>query len=65
MFATQYDDEFEADLMGVVVLLILVEVGIASTGEVDTERRRTRSVTNSAAAEKVNMMMRLLLLTLR
>ena len=62
MLATQYDDEVEATLLWVVVL---VEVtGTASTGEVETHSRRTRRVTNSAAAEKVTMMMRIFVLKL-
>lgn len=57
MLATQYDDEVEATLLCVVVLVEVEVKGMASTGEVDTERRRTRRVTNSAAAENVTMMM--------
>lgn len=66
MLATQYDDEVEATLLWVVLwVVVLVEVtGTASTGEVETERRRTRRVTNSAAAEKVTMMMRIYVLKL-
>ncbi len=59
MLATQYDDEVEATLSWVVELEV---TGTASTGEVETERRRTRRVRNSAAAEKVTMMMRLFVL---
>lgn len=64
MLATQYDDEVEATLLGVVVLVLVEVTGRASTGEIETERRRTRRVMNSAAAEKVTMMMRVFVLSL-
>ena len=64
MLATQYDDEVDATLLWVVVLALVEAIGTASTGEVETERRRKRRVTNSAAAEKVTMMMRFLVLKL-
>lgn len=59
MLASQYDDEVEATLLCVVALLV---TGTASTGEVETERVRTRRVRNRAAAEKVTMTMRFLVL---
>ena len=59
MLASQYDDEVEATLLWVVALLV---TGTASTGEVETERMRTRRVRNRAAAEKVTMTMRFLVL---
>ena len=60
MLATQYDDVVEAALSWVVVLALVEAIGTASTGEVETERRK-----NSAAAEKDEkdtMMMKFLVL---
>ena len=52
MLATQYDDEVDATLPWAVALEVS---GTASTGEVETERMRTRRVRNKAAAEKVTI----------
>ena len=52
MLATQYDDEVDATLSWAVALEV---TGTASTGEVETERMRRRRVRNKAAAEKVTM----------
>ena len=65
MFATQYDEMVEAALSWMALLALVEAIGTASTGEVETERRRKRRVTDSAAAEKDEkdtMMMRSLVL---
>lgn len=65
MLATQYDDEVEATLLWAVEFVLVEVTGTAPTREIETERRSTRRVTNSAAVEKGTMMMRDSVLQLR